>query len=229
VSPDNAREIVREFSTPSGHAMAAAAAYGYLGWLSRRRAVVFFLIVIIALVGASRPYLGVHYVEDILLGWAIGGALAFGAYTFGAPIIARWSMLSIATRAFFCLAASVLVWITTLAPMDWRFGQAPDAFVAYLGFLSGVVVAVPLEQRFIDFDPRAGGLGARAGRWLCCAIGVIASMYGLKMLMAPLAAMGPIIADGLDYLRYFLVAIVGLFGAPAFFNRLGLGRRPGAV
>ncbi len=83
-------------SFPSGHATAAIALYGFLlytiwshstlpsheasdghskaswdkDWLHKILAV--FLSVLIILVGISRLYLGVHYLSDILVGYAIG-------------------------------------------------------------------------------------------------------------------------------------------------------------
>jgi membrane-associated phospholipid phosphatase len=68
------------FSFPSGHAMVSAAFYGYLaylGWhLFRRRAVriawVLALVLLVLLIGLSRVYLGVHYVTDVVAGYAAG-------------------------------------------------------------------------------------------------------------------------------------------------------------
>ncbi|MBS0226388.1 MAG: phosphatase PAP2 family protein [Proteobacteria bacterium] len=67
------------FSFPSGHAMGSmtlAAVVVLLVWRTRWRwpAAVISLLFVLA-VGASRPYLGVHYPSDILAGW--GAALAW--------------------------------------------------------------------------------------------------------------------------------------------------------
>ena len=66
-------------SFPSGHA-AYATIYVALGLilarvlpgLASRAAVVVATIVLAALIGASRAYLGVHYYSDVLAGWALG-------------------------------------------------------------------------------------------------------------------------------------------------------------
>ncbi|ERH09054.1 MAG: membrane-associated phospholipid phosphatase [halophilic archaeon J07HX64] len=68
------------FSTPSGHAMGAAAVYGGLAALSdigtrRRRALVAGGI--IAAVAFSRVVIGVHYVGDVVLGVALGLGLVW--------------------------------------------------------------------------------------------------------------------------------------------------------
>ena len=64
------------YSFPSGHAMISTAAYGalaYLAWshlhTTRRRLIVATgTVVLLALIGFSRIYLGVHYLSDVLAG-----------------------------------------------------------------------------------------------------------------------------------------------------------------
>jgi undecaprenyl-diphosphatase len=71
------------FSFPSGHAMGATVAYGMLGYLLvrhvRHRAAPAWLTIIgagaiVAVVGFSRVYLGVHYPSDVIGGVAAGAA-----------------------------------------------------------------------------------------------------------------------------------------------------------
>lgn len=71
-------------SFPSGHALGSMAVFGaltliLLPWIQPRWAR--WLVAIIGfalpiLIGASRPYLGVHYPADVLAGWILGLALA---------------------------------------------------------------------------------------------------------------------------------------------------------
>lgn len=76
---------VSGFSYPSGHALFAAAIYLTLAILAARhferlgqRAVVFTLAVaVVAMVGLSRIYLGVHYPSDVASGILLGAAWAF--------------------------------------------------------------------------------------------------------------------------------------------------------
>jgi hypothetical protein len=77
-------EQVPPHSFPSGHAMLAAAMYFTIAFLlvrgtgSRVRRAGFLLaaVLVVALVGASRVVLGVHYPTDVLAGWAGGLAWA---------------------------------------------------------------------------------------------------------------------------------------------------------
>lgn len=76
------------FSFPSGHAAFSLALYGFLAYLAwkhlpRGRAIVVSvgLAILIILIGFSRLYLGLHFVSDVVAGYAIGGIfLALGIW-----------------------------------------------------------------------------------------------------------------------------------------------------
>jgi undecaprenyl-diphosphatase len=78
--PDVAFVNIDTYSFPSGHAMISTAAYGALAYLAwgrlrtprARLALVFGTVAFVALVGFSRLYLGVHYLSDVLAGFAGG-------------------------------------------------------------------------------------------------------------------------------------------------------------
>lgn len=71
-------------SFPSGHAMLSAVVFLSLGTLSARFAtsrpiktyVMTAAVLLTVLVGATRVYLGVHWLTDVLAGWALGSAWA---------------------------------------------------------------------------------------------------------------------------------------------------------
>lgn len=79
------------FSFPSGHAMGGLAfflALHLLGWrrLPRRWRYLGVAGIALALaIGASRPYLQVHYPSDVVAGWAFGAAWVLGVNLLLAP------------------------------------------------------------------------------------------------------------------------------------------------
>ncbi len=68
------------YSFPSGHAMISAIMYGLLAYFALlgvrgragRSAVIAATIVLVLLIGLSRIYLGVHFVSDVIAGFAAG-------------------------------------------------------------------------------------------------------------------------------------------------------------
>lgn len=76
--------IPADASLPSGHAATAAAAAGVVALLHPRLRLP--LAALVALIGLSRVYLGVHYPSDVLAGLALGLAIA-------------WAIVALARRA----------------------------------------------------------------------------------------------------------------------------------
>ena len=101
----------------------------------------------------------------------------------------------------------------------------PTAFVSYTGFLSGIVIAAPLEPRLVGFDPRSGTLLHKLLRYLLGVGLVLGTMIFLDFLFEAIAADATPLGDGLRYVRYAAVAVVALLLAPALFLRLGLAYR----
>lgn len=81
------------YSFPSGHAMNSMITYGFLTFLllarvrerARRIALTLAAVIVIAAIGFSRVYLGVHFVTDVVGGWLAGAAwliVGIGGYRF---------------------------------------------------------------------------------------------------------------------------------------------------
>ena len=93
--PEGFRLIAESgYSFPSGHSMVAMAFYGLLAWMAwryerdplvRRVSVVGFGLVV-ALVGISRVYLGVHYASDVIAGFCLAAAWLAVYTTIFAPL-----------------------------------------------------------------------------------------------------------------------------------------------
>jgi len=228
VSAHEAQMLSVEFSTPSGHAMAAAAAYGFLAVrLGKSYALV--LIALIALIGASRSYLGVHYVEDVVLGWTLGAALALAALRYGDGAMNWIAALSLPARTSLALAFSAFVWGVTAALSDWEFATMPRAFIGELGFLTGVIIAWPWEERTNAMDPKSGALAMKAARIVIAVALVAATLLALDVAFAAIASDETLVGQGLRYLRYATAAIVGVLAAPLISVRFGMARTANAT
>lgn len=89
--------IAKGLSFPSGHAAGSAIVYLTLAALAaqvvRGRAIKRYLlataIALVAMIGASRVYLGVHWPSDVLAGWCFGAMWAWGCWLATAGARAR--------------------------------------------------------------------------------------------------------------------------------------------
>jgi len=101
--PTEAALLETSYSFPSGHATAAVAFYGFLGYLLMRSAtrwkvrlnLFFWTVGLVLLIGLSRIILGVHYLSDIWAGYLVG---------------ALWLIVGI----------SLTEWLTASGKIDWN-------------------------------------------------------------------------------------------------------------
>jgi len=68
-------ENLHDFSFPSGHAMNNLVLYGSLAIITRNKLVWIWTILWVLLIGASRIYLGSHYVVDVIAGYVLGSVI----------------------------------------------------------------------------------------------------------------------------------------------------------
>ncbi len=100
IRPDNIYMLV-EHSFPSGHASFAAAFFIALAYVlaprfSTRTKKEWFIVgcvIMLVIIGLSRVVLGVHWISDVLAGWAVGAFIATGSILFvrylGALIVGK--------------------------------------------------------------------------------------------------------------------------------------------
>lgn len=222
VSPAEAKTLALEYSTPSGHAMGSAAFYSYLFTFTRNRFVRMGLMLLIFLIGASRPYLGVHYVEDVLLGWAIGLLFGFTASRYTSRLANLWSKVPHGLQIAVTVAGSAALWMLFFALNGWQIDYQVREMTTYCGWLTGIVIACPLEMRFVNFDPRSGGAASRLLRFLLTIGIMIAVLLILDAALAQFATNTSMVGSALDYLRLTAVSVTGMFLAPFLFCKLKL-------
>jgi len=88
--PELAVYAEHSFSFPSGHATIAVAFYGFVGYIlmrfvqswNKKVNIFFTTIFVIAAIGLSRVYLGVHYLSDVWSGYLVGAMWLIIAISF---------------------------------------------------------------------------------------------------------------------------------------------------
>ncbi|NLG70845.1 MAG: phosphatase PAP2 family protein [Chloroflexi bacterium] len=231
------------FGIPSGHAQNAAAVWGLLGVLSRRGWVLVTMIVVTFLIGLSRIYLGVHFIWDVLIGWALGAILVWLFLRLEPVVRSRLAGMRVGMQLASIFAFTlVLILISFLVrlslgawtlPAAWaeniRFffpdRELPDpvalagAFTAG-GTLFGIGAGAILLRRWGGFQA-GGDFWKRLGRLPLGLIGVSLIWYGLGEVF-PRGEF--LTAYVLRYVRYMLVGIWVIAVAPRLFVRLGLAQ-----
>jgi membrane-associated phospholipid phosphatase len=228
------------FGLPSGHAQNAAAIWGLLAVSVRRWWLRIGLLALIALIGWSRIHLGVHFLEDMLVGWLVGALLVL-AFVGLEGRVSRWWLglvtpdrMLAAVVASFALIAPAALLAAGLAGASFPWPGLPDPLVATgashvvtpAATLAGFGIGLALLLDHGGFDHR-GPAGQRVLRVVVGLIGVAVLWQGLGVLFPGGESLG---ALGLRYLRYALVGVWVGGVAPLLFVRVGLaGPAPAAA
>jgi membrane-associated phospholipid phosphatase len=240
------------FGMPSGHAQGAMVAWGFLAvYLTRRgraRApagplrpewVWAPILVVIALVGVSRVYLGVHSLGQVVAGWAIGAVLLILVVRLEPVVTAWWRSLRLAWQAAMSAAVSLALLacaVAAAAPLrNWRMPLAWQEAVVRAGGHAGIGPArIGLERAALAAGLLCGLLAglswlARRGWFtpdgppLRRAARVPVGLAGLLPLAALWLLLPPHLATG--YVVQMLAGLWIIAGAPETFVRLGLAAR----
>ncbi len=224
VSAKAAKSLAAEYSTPSGHAMSSSAFYAYLYASFRNRYVKVFTVLAIVLIGCSRPYLGVHFVEDVLLGWAFGLACALVAIKYLPAFCSAWNRLAYSQQIGIAVATSLVFWFVGLALNGGHSAGGPGELLPDAGFLTGIVIARPLEMRIVNFDPLSSPAAAKILRFFLTVALVLCTPILLNLAFAGISVRFAALGLLLPYVSFTAAGVVNIFIAPLLFTRLGLAK-----
>lgn len=221
VAPDQVRVLLPGgealgYGLPSGHALNAAALWGTLAGMIGRPPFTLFTIGLVLLIGLSRIVLGVHFIHDVLAGWAIGALVALLMARIIPPLVPRLG----ASRKQGVLLATGGVLLLFLAH-GTRETAVPLG--AWLGMAWGAIG----ESWRNGFHP--GGPLRQRGWRLIIGLLMLGAVYGgltvgFSLLPPPLSN-----EPALRLLRYAGVGLWVTWGAPVAFLRLGLARHQRAM
>jgi hypothetical protein len=216
-----ARDLAMEFSTPSGHATGAAAFYAYLYGFVRNRAVRVIAVAAILFIGVSRPYLGVHYFEDVFLGWALGLTVAAVGLRYAEAIAATWNRVSHWLQVAIIAPAGLALWLIAVLLNGHSATGQPYSYLCYGGFLTGVVIARPLELSKVNFDPRSSTLLVKILRYFL-SVGLLGiTLFALEVIFLLITRRYSMLWNLLEYIRFIAAGFVTVFLAPWVFTRIG--------
>ncbi len=227
VSAESAKALATEYSTPSGHAMAGSAFYSYLYASIENRFIAVIAVIAILSTGFSRPYLGVHYPGDILMGWAIGLPVALVAIRHTDKISDGWNKLSYKYQVGIVVASSLSLWLATIAINGWRVDGQPRVVLGYTGFLTGILLGRPIELSTVNFDPKSSGPLAKMLRFAISIAMVLVALLVLDKVFGTIADDFSVLGYILQYIRYTIAGVVSIFVAPLLFTKIRLAETNG--
>ncbi|WP_421863206.1 phosphatase PAP2 family protein [Parvibaculum sp.] len=209
--------VADSYGLPSGHAQVAVAMWFWLAYEMKRRWAWVAAVFIAAGVCFSRLYLGVHDVEDVLAGIALGLlSLAVFAALVHENVVARWRRLPAWIDFAVILVAIPLLWTI------WPQGEDPTGIASVLFLLFGWFAGAALDRKAA---PQAPVLPA----WWLRIVMAVGGIVGLFILRAGLMSGGITIGLPEAITGYAAVTIMGLYAtwiAPAIFRTLGLMKQP---
>jgi membrane-associated phospholipid phosphatase len=195
------------FGLPSGHTQNTAVVWGYLALSFKNPFVWVFAGLLTILVPLSRVYLGVHFPTDLLGGYALAAVLLTGFHKYSAALESWMSRQRLMRQVGLALGIPVLLIVVNP-------GKTYAAVAA--GALMGVATGIVLERRFVRFSA-AGPWWKRGVRYGIGVSLLIGLWFGLRSLLASLEPRVLFHA-----LRYLLIGLWAVWGAPFVFVRLGL-------
>lgn len=217
---EEAREAASGYSFPSGHTQTAVGTLGSVARWSRKSYVRYVCILLAALVGFSRMYIGVHTPADVLVGAALSAVLIFILYPLMMGEKDRTYPVLIALTVVSAAYLLVMECVTFPADTDTHnLESAMKNAYTLIGSAAGLVIGYPLEKKYVHFSEKAVWWAQILKAVLGLAV-VLAVKEGLR---TPLEALfsGHLAARAV---RYFLIVMVAGVLWPMtfqFFSKMG--------
>lgn len=214
---EQAREAAKGYSFPSGHTQSAVGTFGCIAAFTQKKWIRWSCIILAALVGFSRMYVGVHTPYDVLVGagCAVVLVLFFRKVSGGLPQKQMKLLLGglIAGATLFLLYTEFWPFPETMDAHNLESG-VKNAYTI-LGCLIGVAIVYAADEKWLHFP-------VKACWWvqiLKCAVGLGLVLLVKSGLKAPLEGLfhGHMAARGV---RYFLVVLTAGIVWPMSFRYL---------
>ena len=153
---ESARAEATGYSFPSGHTQNAVGTFGTIAVITKRKWLRILSVAVCILVPFSRMYLGVHTPLDVGVSFAIATVLIFAIR----PLIEKGDkdpkfMYAILISMFAIALALVLFIELYPFPADTdaeNLASAAKNAYSLFGSVIGIVIAFPIEKKFINFE-----------------------------------------------------------------------------
>lgn len=213
---------VPEYGLPSGHTLTGTTVGLILIREIKKHWATALLIVYIILMGISRMVHGVHFPQDVLLGWTIGILIVFCLYPLENRLSEFFRELTLGTMLLLTLGTAVIVlglpFLTNPTPAGLSAALTPGAV------LVGVIPGLFLESRYVHFSTR-GSIFRKCLRYLVGIVTALIIKEGLKPLLGLVNDHSLYMDAMLRIIRYCALGVWVTAGAPWLFTKLKLAER----
>ena len=204
------------YSFPSGHSQSSVGNFASLAIVARRKWLRWVCIAIAVLVPFSRMYVGVHTPEDVLVGSAIGLALAFAVHPF---VYKKDGKLFPWLIGFMVMLAVGYLCFVALYPFPadvdvHNLTSGTENAYTLLGALLGLIPVYIIDRKWLNFPTKAA--------WWVQIIKVVIGLAVVLVLKSVLKEPLNILFGELAgrACRYFLIVLFGGLGWPLAFRYL---------
>ena len=195
------------YSFPSGHTQNVSCTFGGVARFSKTLWIRIASIAIVVLVAFSRMYLGVHTPLDVGVSLLIGAVLVLGLYPLFEYASRHENLYYFIFGAFFLISIGFLAFtmiIPNFVELDAEHSyEGMKNACTILGATGGMLVAYPIDRKFVKFDEKAPIWG-QILKLLVGLICVLAVKEGLKALFTIGVDVEPL---ALRAIRYFAVVV----------------------
>ncbi|MHA1647397.1 MAG: phosphatase PAP2 family protein [Promethearchaeota archaeon] len=216
------------YGFPSGHTTSTVALWGYLFFIVKnytktqfqiktKKTVQIISLILLLIIPLSRLILGAHDLEDVVGGYLIGGAILM-LFLLLEP---KYTELNWNYKKKLIINLSVFLGLYIV--LSALLGIIhPDKITDQLehmaqggGILIGISVAIPLEEYFIKYNPRALSRKHRIISGVICLILAGGIYFGLSLAFKALP-----VQYIFRFIRYMLVAGMITLGLPWFMMKI---------
>jgi len=211
-----------EYGLPSGHTQAGTTVGLILIHEIKKHWATALLIVYIILMGVSRMVHGVHYPQDVLLGWTIGILIVFCLYQLDDRLSGFVRELTLGTMLLLTLGTAVVV-----LGMPFLTNPTLEGLSAALtpgAVLVGVIPGLFLESRYVHFSTQ-GTLFRKSLRYLVGIVTALIIKEGLKPILGMVNDYSLYMDAMLRIIRYCALGVWLTAGAPWLFTKLNLAEQ----
>jgi membrane-associated phospholipid phosphatase len=223
------------YGLPSSHASDSLAVGGYLITQVKQNWARWLIGVVVFFIAFSRMYLGVHFPQDVLVGWLIGFFMLW-VFARWAKAIRHWlDGMTLTAQIGLGFLCSLLVVITgfiirfiisgTPDPAEWSSFSAEARniyqFITLGGAVFGTWTGYALMRLYARFSAQ-GAWSKRLLRYTLGIVGLLLLYFGLDIAFAALAPDDSVLGYILRYIRYGLATLWATFLAPWVFLKIKL-------